>query len=182
MIKQRIHEYLLNCAHRKVFQVEIAERLNCTQMHVSKTIRELKKKGIITKEGKNAVAVINPFLLCANLAYETEKEKPLYFQAPDFEDIMQILKKTKYYAITSESAKIIKNNKIPKIITARILNKDLPLLKEYFNEVIKPEKANLIIYLSNIMKFMLTQNHNEIELANEWQLMYDLIRENKMKI
>ena len=174
MIKQRIHEYLMHSAHKKVYQVDIAKDLNCTEMHVSKTIKELRKKGIIVKQGKNAVAVINPYLLCAGLAYETMPESPLYFQAPEFKDVLAVLRKAKYYCITSESAKLIKEGKVPKIITARILVKDIPLLREYFNEVIHPSKANLTIYPSNIMKFMINHEQDEVEVANDWLLLYDL--------
>ncbi|MFA5302918.1 MAG: hypothetical protein WC393_00075 [Candidatus Nanoarchaeia archaeon] len=182
MIKHRIYEYILNLSHKKIFQVDIAKNLHCTEMYVSKIVKELEKKGIIIKENKNALAVINPFMICCALAFEKDKEKPLYFQAPDFEDTIQVLNKiTKYYALTCESANKIKKNEIPKIIQAHLLEKHIITLKENFNQVPRPENANLIVYPANIMKFMYTNEKNGIKLANEWQILIDKIRENNLR-
>ncbi|MDD5053967.1 MAG: hypothetical protein PHT91_03875 [Candidatus Nanoarchaeia archaeon] len=181
MIKLLIYEYLLNSCHKRVYQTDIAKDLNCSKMHVSKVIKELIIKGIIVKDSKNSVAVINPFLLCAGLAFLSEKEKPLYFQAPDFKDVLAILRKAKFYCLTSESAKAIKKGKIPETIAARILSKDINLLRQYFNEVLRLKDANLVIYPSSIMKFMLTNNYNGIDVANDWQMLLDLMKGNKLR-
>ncbi|MFA5302975.1 MAG: tyrosine-type recombinase/integrase [Candidatus Nanoarchaeia archaeon] len=69
--------------------------------------------------------------------------------------------------------------RIGEILTLKI--KHISALKENFNQVPRPETANLIIYPANIMKFMYTNEKNGIKLANEWQILIDKIRENKIR-
>jgi hypothetical protein len=144
-------------------------------MLVSKVIKELELKGIIGRDSKNSLAVINPTLLSSYLAFEQERIKPIYFQAPDYKDTIAVLKKT-LYLITSKSAQEIMNNKEPKIITAYILENHLNLIKQYFNEVPSEEKANLIIYPVKPIKFLTNDSIKEINIANKWQLHMDYLR------
>jgi hypothetical protein len=146
-------------------------------MLVSKTIKGLEIKGIIARDSKNSLIVYNPELLASHLAFEQEIINPLYFQAPDYKDTLEVLKKT-LYIITSKSAQDIKDNKEPKIIIAYLLEQHLPLLSQYFNQVPSKEKANLIIYPSKPIKFLTNDVIKGLNIANKWQLRMDELRKN----
>jgi DNA-binding Lrp family transcriptional regulator len=173
-----IYEYLLHYSYKKIYQIDIAKFLKCSKMLVSKVVRELEVKGIIARDTKNAVAVINPLLLASHLAFEDEIIKPLYFEAPDYKDTLTVLKKS-LYLITSKSAEQIKNNQEPKIITAHVLEQHLSTIKQYFNQVLTIKKANLIIYPAKPIKFLTNDIINGINLANKWQINMDLLRKNE---
>lgn len=172
-----IYEYLLHYSHKKIYQIDIAKFLKCSKMLVSKAIKELEAKGIIARDTKNAVAVINPLLLASYLAFEQEQPKILYFQAPDYKDVLAVLKKT-LYLISSKSAEQIKKDEEPKIITAHILENHISILSKYFNQVISKEKANLIIYSAKPIKFLTNDVIKEVNIANKWQLLIDDLRKN----
>jgi hypothetical protein len=92
---------------------------------------------------------------------------------------LAVLKKT-LYLITSKSAKEIIQGKEPKTITAHVLENHLSILSKYFNQVNNKEKANLIIYPAKPIKFLTNDVIKGINLANEWQLSIDSLKENKI--
>jgi hypothetical protein len=144
-------------------------------MLVSKTIKELETKGIISKDSKNSLIVSNPKLLASYLAFMQKRINPIYFQAPDYKDTLTILKKT-LYLITSKTAEEIMNGNDPKIIIAHLLENHLEILSKYFNQVLKKDNANLIIYPAKPIKFLTNVTIKGVNLANKWQLMIDCLR------
>ncbi|MDD4353207.1 MAG: hypothetical protein PHN56_01980 [Candidatus Nanoarchaeia archaeon] len=179
MIKLRIYEYLLRNHKLEIFTALISEKLKCSNMFVSKTIKELIAKNIAYKDAKNSVKIINPFLLATYLAYSENFPSPLFFEMPEYKDLIFILNKT-LYSITLDSAVEILNNKIPSKIYAYVDEDDVEHLFNYLNPLNKESGNCLIVFPQKSEFFTSFQSINEVLLANNYQIFIDLLRVNKI--
>lgn len=176
--KLRIYQYLVNHSGKEIKQSYIKEVCNCTNMYASKALKQLANKGIIIRERRNTIRVINPYLLCAIIAFERKLQKPLLYRTPSYKDTIFILNKT-LYSITGPSAVDIKQDKTPQTLYAHVLTKDINFLNDNFNTT--PREANLIIYPSLPSQFNTQQIHKDHYLATDYDIYTDLLQHGRVK-
>lgn len=176
--KYRIYQYLINHSGKEIKQSYIKEVCNCTKMYSSKTLKQLINKGIVIRERRNTIKVINPYILCSILAFERKLPKPVLFRAPIYRDMMHILNKTTH-SITNTSALEIKNKEKPRIIHAHVLVKDVDFLLDNFNTARRD--ANLIVYPAFPSQFNTQQINKGHYLATDLDIYVDLLQHGKTK-
>jgi len=176
--KHRIYSFLISTPYKDIKQKSIHEICNCTPEYTSKLLKKLQKKGIVEKNNKNTVKLIQPLKLCFILSFEEQQKKPLLYQITNLKDLKQVLSKT-IYSITNESAILIKSDEKPKTIFAYVLGKDIDIIDENFQRVRK--NPDLIVYPSDHFRFIKQQLINETFLATDFEIIVDLLKSNKTK-
>jgi len=176
--KHRIYQYLVNHSGKEIRQAHIKDVCNCTKMYTSKTLKQLINKGIVIKERRNTIRVINPYLLCSIIAFERKLPKPILFRAPIYKDMMHILNKTTH-SITNTSALEILNNQKPDIIHTHVLTKDVDFLLDNFNTT--KRSANLIIYPAFPPQFNNQQITKGHYLCTDYDIYIDLLQSGRTK-
>jgi len=169
-------EFLINNAHKEIRQSIIHTMCNATPAYACKLLKELKSKGIIEKNYRNTIKVINPLMLCFLLAYEKKLPKPAMFKTTNYKNVMSVLQNTIYSFTLGTAVKIRENNQ-PSIIYAYVLGKDMQLLEKEFTRTRR--NPDMVIYPADSFKFLKQELVNNVFTATLPDLFTDFLRAGK---
>ncbi|VVB74364.1 Uncharacterised protein [Candidatus Tiddalikarchaeum anstoanum] len=173
MIKRhRVYNLLINNAYKSLKQAVIPATCKCTTVYSSRLVKKLLKKNILQKHAKNSILVSNPLMLAFILGFEKDFGIPLCFKFSNYNDAITILNTTTY-SLTLDSALSIKRGLVPKKLQAYVLGKDIPELMENFTTSVKD--PDLIVYSSDMFRFLHQNLVNNVFTVSDWDLLVDLL-------